>query len=277
MNKLFKKNHTTILLTILLIIGIGITSYPFLSEYYNSRHQTEVVGDYEKKVKSIDSNKKNNILSNAKKYNEQLPKSDIPNLNLTDDKNISYNSELNVDKSGIMAFVEIPKISKKLPIYHGTSKEVLEVAIGHIPGTSLPVGGLGTHAVISGHRGLPSAKLFTDIDQLENGDLFYIHVFNKKLAYEVDQILTVEPDDVSALKIEDKKDLVTLVTCTPYGVNSHRLLVRGHRIPYNKAGEVGISEAILMEPLKVIAFISTLLALIVVLFLKIWDLYRKLN
>lgn len=176
-----------------------------------------------------------------------------------------------------MAFVEIPKISKKLPIYHGTSKEVLEVAIGHIPGTSLPVGGLGTHAVISGHRGLPSAKLFTDIDQLENGDVFYIHVFNKKLAYEVDQILTVEPDDVSALKIEDKKDLVTLVTCTPYGVNSHRLLVRGHRIPYNKAGEVGISEAILMEPLKVIAFISTLLALIVVLFLKIWDLYRKLN
>lgn len=168
------------------------------------------------------------MLESARAYNEELATCDY-RWRLTDEQKADYEAQLDVTGEGVMGYVDIPKIDVELPIYHGTSEAVLTVGVGHIEGSSLPVGGVGTHAVISGHRGLPSATLFTDIDQLAEGDVFYLRVLDEVLAYEVDQILTVEPDDLSALAIEEDKDLCTLVTCTPYGINTHRLLVRGHR------------------------------------------------
>ena len=250
---------------ILLIIGIGIFLYPTLSDYYNSLHQTKVVEGYISQVKNINKSEKNSILNSASEYNSKLPKNITPDLNLNKIQKKEYNSILNIDKAGLMAFIEIPKLSKKMPIYHGTEASVLEVAIGHIPGTSFPIGGKGTHAVISGHRGLPSAKLFTDIDQLNKGDVFLIHVMDKKLTYEVDQILITAPDDISPLKIDKNSDLVTLVTCTPYGVNSHRLLVRGHRIPNKKISMTIMSDADTLESIKTVSLISIFIYIIIIL------------
>lgn len=214
--------------------------------------------------------KKDKMLADAKAYNQTLAKGVMPDLNLSNAEKSVYNKTLDVTGTGIMAYVEIPKINTTLPIYHGTDDAILQVAVGHIPGTSLPVGGKGTHAVISGHRGLPSAKLFTDIDRLVDGDTFMIQVLDETLTYEVDQILTVLPDDVSALAIDPNQDYVTLVTCTPYGVNSHRLLVRGHRIA-NETKEARVTaEASQVDPILVAPFV----AVIVLLFLSVL-LYLK--
>lgn len=169
-----------------------------------------------------------------------------------------------------MAYVEIPKLNTIMPIYHGTDDSVLQVAIGHIPGTSLPVGGLGTHSVISGHCGLPSAKLFTDIDQLVEGDTFLIQVLDQTLTYEVDQILTVTPDDMSALEIDPQQDYVTLVTCTPYGVNSHRLLVRGHRIENEMKQARVTSEATQVKPILVAPFVGLILLMVLFIVSKLY-------
>lgn len=181
---------------------------------------------------------------------------------------------MNVTDAGIMAYVEIPKLNTTMPIYHGTDDAILQVAIGHIPGTSLPVGGKGTHAVISGHRGLPSAKLFTDIDQLVEGDTFLIQVMDETLTYEVDQIRTVTPDDVSALAIDPKQDYVTLVTCTPYGVNTHRLLVRGHRIANQAKIARVTSDASQVKPVMVAPFIAILLFIALLIFWFAFYRYR---
>ena len=216
-------------LLIILFAGLALLLYPTISDKWNALHQSRAIASYVENVDGLNEDAYEEILREAEEYNASLPRSDSRFLPSEEETEL-YDSMLDISESGIMAYVEIPKLSISLPIYHGTDEEVLQTAIGHIQGSSLPVGGEGTHCVISGHRGLPSAKLFTDIDQLTEGDIFIIRVLDETLTYEVDQIHIVEPDDISLLGIEEDKDLCTLVTCTPYGINSHRLLVRGHRI-----------------------------------------------
>lgn len=274
MLKKFKENFLTNSLIFILIIGLSLLLYPTVSDYWNSFHQSEAVAGYVQNVQDMSQDKKDKMLADAKAYNQTLAKGVMPDLNLSNAEKSVYNKTLDVTGTGIMAYVEIPKINTTLPIYHGTDDAVLQVAVGHIPGTSLPVGGKGTHAVISGHRGLPSAKLFTDIDRLVDGDTFMIQVLDETLTYEVDQILTVLPDDVSALAIDPNQDYVTLVTCTPYGVNSHRLLVRGHRIPNKIKNARVISEASRVEPLLVAPILAIF---IFILLLLVITVYRKLR
>ncbi len=274
MLKKIKSNLTTILLVFILLIGLSLLLYPTVSDYWNSFHQSRAVAGYVEKVEDMTKKEYVQMFANANKYNENLDKNIIPDLNVTNDDVSNYNKLLDVTGTGIMAYVEIPKLNTTMPIYHGVGDEILQVAIGHIPGTSLPVGGKGTHSVISGHRGLPSAKLFTDIDQLVEGDTFLIQVLDETLTYEVDQILTVTPDDVSALKIDPEQDYVTLVTCTPYGVNSHRLLVRGHRIE-NAAKKARVtSEATQVKPLLVAPTIGIILLISLAIIAPIYGYFR---
>lgn len=274
MLKKFKENFLTNSLIFILIIGLSLLLYPTVSDYWNSFHQSEAVAGYVQNVQDMNQDKKDKMLADAKAYNQTLEKGTMPDLNLSNTEKSVYNKTLDVTGTGIMAYVEIPKINTTLPIYHGTDDAILQVAVGHIPGTSLPVGGKGTHAVISGHRGLPSAKLFTDIDRLVDGDTFMIQVLDETLTYEVDQILTVLPDDVSALAIDPNQDYVTLVTCTPYGVNSHRLLVRGHRIPNKIKNARVISEASRVEPLLVAPILAIFIFILLLLVIAV---YRKLR
>lgn len=274
MLKKFKENFLTNSLIFILIIGLSLLLYPTVSDYWNSFHQSEAVAGYVQNVQDMSQDKKDKMLADAKAYNQTLEKGTMPDLNLSNAEKSVYNKTLDVTGTGIMAYVEIPKINTTLPIYHGTDDAILQVAVGHIPGTSLPVGGKGTHAVISGHRGLPSAKLFTDIDRLVDGDTFMIQVLDETLTYEVDQILTVLPDDVSALAIDPNQDYVTLVTCTPYGVNSHRLLVRGHRIPNKIKNARVISEASRVEPLLVAPILAIFIFILLLLVIAV---YRKLR
>lgn len=225
-----KRHLSTILLAFALLAGIGLLAYPSASDWWNSLHQSQAIAGYIRQVKSNPDEENQAIWDAAVAYNRGLDTSD-GRFALSSGEKEEYEGLLDVTGTGVMGYVSIPKISVSLPIYHGTDDTVLQIAIGHIPDSSLPVGGEGTHTVISGHRGLPSARLFTDIDQLAEGDRFVLHVLGRTLTYEVDQILTVLPDDLDALGIEEGRDLCTLVTCTPYGVNTHRLLVRGHRVP----------------------------------------------
>lgn len=224
-----KKNLSTIILTITLIIGLSLLLYPTLSDYWNTFHQSRAIAGYAEIVSNLSENKYQAILDDANAYNQELSAS-ATHWRLSKEEIDTYNKVLDVSNTGIMGHIEIPKINTSLPIYHGTDDTVLQIAIGHISGSSLPVGGESTHSVLSGHRGLPSAKLFTNLDLLEKGDIFMIRVLDEVLTYEVDKILITEPDDFSSLGIENGEDLCTLVTCTPYGINTHRLLVRGHRI-----------------------------------------------
>ena len=274
MQKKSKDNFLTNELVFILIIGLSLLLYPTVSDYWNSFHQSEAVAGYVQKVQDMGQDKKDKMLADAKAYNQTLAKGVMPDLNLSNAEKSVYNKTLDATGTGIMAYVDIPKINTTLPIYHGRDDAILQVAVGHIPGTSLPVGGKGTHAVISGHRGLPSAKLFTDIDRLVDGDTFMIQVLDESLTYEVDQILTVLPDDVSALAIDPNQDYVTLVTCTPYGVNSHRLLVRGHRIPNKIKNARVISEASRVEPLLVAPILAIFIFILLLLVIAV---YRKLR
>lgn len=207
--------------------GASVMLYPTLSEYVNSRVRRHTISDYLTEVEEMGDDVYARMLEDARDYNTQPS---VSPTTIAPSRRELYQSLLNHDGRGIMGYIEIPKIDVNLPIYHGTSEKVLQVGAGHLEGSSLPVGGESTHCVLSGHRGLPSAKLFTDIDQLEAGDTFMLHVLNETLTYEVDQILVVLPDETDALKIVEGEDYCTLVTCTPYGINSHRLLVRGHRV-----------------------------------------------
>ncbi len=269
-----KQNWTTFLLVFILLIGLSLLLYPTVSDYWNSFHQSKAVAAYVEKVEDMSQEETDKMLEAARAYNQTLPQGVIPDLNLSAEQKSTYNQVLNVTDAGIMAYVEIPKLNTTMPIYHGTDDAILQVAIGHIPGTSLPVGGKGTHAVISGHRGLPSAKLFTDIDQLVEGDTFLIQVMDETLTYEVDQIRTVTPDDVSALAIDPKQDYVTLVTCTPYGVNTHRLLVRGHRIANQENAARVTSEASQVKPLMVAPFLAIFIFIVLLLVVNV---YRRLR
>lgn len=223
-----KRIIATILIILLFLAGLGIVLYPYVSEYVNAKHASRVVVNYDDTVKEITPEDFSQYFEVAEEYNERLRQN--PNPFSEDCRTEGYETALNVDGSGMMGYLEIPKISVKLPFYHGTSGAVLNEAVGHLEGSSLPVGGEGTHVVLSAHRGLPSAKLFTDLPELGEGDIFILTVLDRKMTYQVDQILTVLPTELEALEVEDGQDYVTLMTCTPYGINTHRLLVRGHRI-----------------------------------------------
>ena len=226
-----RKHISTIFIILIFLVGLGFISYPTVSNLWNQAHQSRAIATYSKQVEKLDDSENKKMLKAARKYNKSLlKKSDHWKLSKKDKK--KYESLLDVSGTGIMGYIEIPKIDCSLPVYHGTDEGALQIAIGHLEGSSLPVGGKSSHCVLSGHRGLPSARLFTDLDQMEEGDTFILNILGHKLAYEVDQIKVVLPEEMSDLEIQEGKDLCTLVTCTPYGINTHRLLVRGHRVKY---------------------------------------------
>lgn len=224
-----KNKLTTILLILIVVVGLGLLLYPSVSNYWNSLHSSRAISSYVEAVGKIDRESYERILAEAREYNERLY-ADGYTLILPEPRKESYFKLLDVTGTGIMGYIEIKKLGVYLPIYHGTSDSVLQTAVGHIEGSFLPVGGENTHTVLSGHRGLPSAKLFTDLDKLVVGDTFTLQILDEILTYEVDQINVVLPHDLQALDVEAGRDLCTLITCTPYGINTHRLLVRGHRI-----------------------------------------------
>ena len=270
------KKKTSILLPIILFIGLSLLLYPTISNYWNSLHQSRAIARYVDKVAEFSTDEYDSILSSAQNYNEEINRLTVSEL--TDAQKKDYMSQLNLNNNGMMGYIDIPKINCTLPIYHTTETSVLQVAVGHVEGSSLPVGGDGSHCVLSGHRGLTSAKLFTNLDQMETGDLFMLSVLDEKLTYQVDDISIVDPEDISKLTFEDGKDLCTLVTCTPYGVNSHRLLVRGRRVENTtvtivKAG----SDATQMNKIAVtaVATIPFIVLAIIIIAIRAFILKRR--
>ena len=276
-----------ILLTLAFVLGIALIAYPSFSDWWNSFHQTRAIAGYTAQVANMDKEEFDRMWAEAESFNEYLSKKS-GRFNLTEEELATYNSILDVTGTGIMGYIDIPSINISLPVYHGTDEAILQIAIGHIEGTSFPIGGEGTHSAVSGHRGLPSAKLFTDIDQLQAGDKFLLQILDRTLTYEVDQIRIVEPGDISELAIAPGKDYCTLVTCTPYGINTHRLLIRGTRVA-NEAGELVVpAEAfripnyITIPAIGVPLLFLTLIVLLVVSGrrkpkIKTADLYRMIE
>lgn len=266
-----KNKRYSLLLLLALLVGLSLLLYPTISNCWNSFHQSKTIATYVETVAEMDDSDYEGMWREAQAYNTALPR-DQGRFQLSEEEKQVYEGLLRVSDDGIMGYVEIPSINVELPIYHGTDEEILQIAVGHIQGSSLPVGGPSTHCVISGHRVLPSAKLFTDLDQLTKGDIFILHVLDETLTYEVDQIHIVEPDDVSLLSMEEGEDLCTLVTCTPYGVNSHRLLVRGHRVENQQdALTTSItSEAVQIDPMLV----APIVAAPILLTFLLWVFFR---
>ena len=223
-----KKHLFSILIIAMFLIGSSVLLYPAISNYINSKHASKVIATYNEVLTNSDEDKLGGILGSADDYNNRL-RSALPDAFYIPSNVTGYGETLDITGTGIMGYIDIDKIGVELPIYHGVSKEVLQVGVGHLEGTSLPVGGESTHCVLSGHRGLPSAKLFTDLDELETGDEFTITILDQLLTYRVDQIRIVLPTETDDLQVVDGKDYCTLMTCTPYGINTHRLLVRGVR------------------------------------------------
>ncbi len=265
-----RKHLSTIVLVILLLIGLSLLLYPTVSDYWNSFHQTRAIATYAENVAALDNASYDAIWDAARQYNRNLLNRGNSFL-LSEEQKAEYESLLDISGQGVMGYIEIPEIDVSLPIYHGTEDPVLQVAIGHLEWSSLPVGGESTHCVLSGHRGLPSAKLFTNLDKLREGDTFLLRVLDEILTYEVDQILIVEPQDTAALEIAEGEDYCTLVTCTPYGINTHRLLVRGHRIDnIEEVKTVRVTaDAVQLEPMLVapVVAIPMLLILLILLLL----------
>lgn len=267
-----KKRLTTILAVLVFITGLSLLLYPTVSNYFNSLHQSKVVSHYSDALEKMDEAQKQAAIDAAVQYNALLVSNDA-RFTPSEEETRLYNSLLNPDGTGMMGYITIPEIRCKLAIYHSVDDSVLQVGVGHLEGSSLPVGGSSTHCVISGHRGLPSARLFTDIDRLEKGDLFYLHVYGKVLAYEVDKISVVEPEDYGPLEIEEGKDLCTLLTCTPYGINTQRLMVRGHRVVDSLYDESNItSDAARVDTLVVASCVGVVLMLVGIVVSKIWRL-----
>ena len=264
-----KKHSGTILLVLIFFVGLAVMLYPTISDYINQRNQTRVVNSYAQQVDGLSDADYTAYFDAADVFNQEIAAD--PDALYHADHFSTYSTTLDVTGTGIMGYITIPRIGVELPIYHGTSDAVLQVAAGHLEGTSLPVGGESTHAVISAHRGLPSAKLFTNLDQLEVGDTFTITVLDRVLTYEVDNISIVLPTETDNLKVTEGKDYVTLMTCTPYGINSHRLLVRGRRIETpDKLKHIRVtSEATKIEPI----ITAPIIALPLLLALLIWLLF----
>lgn len=265
-----RKHASTIFLILILVVGLSLMLYPSFSNWWNEAHQSRAIAAYSQEVSKLDENRYDELWQQAWEYNRSLVGRENVYL-LDDSQKAEYERLLDVSGMGIMGYIEIPSLKVSLPIYHGTEESVLQVAVGHLEWTSLPVGGESTHCVLSGHRGLPSAKLFTDLDRLVVGDRFRLGVLDQVLTYEVDQILIVEPQDTEALLIEEGKDLCTLVTCTPYSINTHRLLVRGHRVETEKdAKNIRVtSDAIQIEPYLVAPVVAAPILLVLLLGLLI--------
>lgn len=265
-----KQKLINVVLCIFFLVGLGLALYPVFSDWYISRHQGSVVDNYDKTAAEMSKRELEEALQKAQDYNETL----LGNVVLTDpfdpeavaNQNADYDDLLNIAGDGVMGSVEVSSISVYLPIYHRTDSASLEKGAGHLQNSSLPVGGEGTHAIISAHTGLPSAKMFDRLTEVEEGDVFYIHVLNDTLAYRVDQIKVVLPEDISDLMIDEREDYVTLVTCTPYGINSHRLLVRGTRIPYTPESEAAKKDDAKSNRWKI--YLLLILLLIVICLLK---------
>ena len=264
---------STIVLVIILLAGVGILLYPSVSDWWNSMHATRAIAGYVTAVEDMSGQEKEAMLEAAKAYNERLANG--VNFTLTEEEYEEYESLLNIGGTGIMGYVQISAIAVNLPIYHSVDESVLQIAIGHIPGSSLPVGGERTHAILSGHRGLPSAKLFSDLDQMVEGDTFTVNIMDQTTTYMVDQIRIVLPEETDELAIRDGRDYCTLVTCTPYGINTHRMLVRGRRID-NIAGEVVVvAEAVRIPTYVVIPAVGVPLLFILLVIMLIY--YRRLG
>ena len=271
-----KRKISGILFGLLFLIGFGILAYPTVSNQWNTYRQSRLISNYEQVVSDMQPEDYTKEWEAAREFDSTLVQNniygDVFGSDDVDMKDTDYWKVLNVAGDGVMGYLSIPKINIKLAIYHGTAEDVLQTGIGHMNGTSLPIGGESTHSVLAAHRGLPAARLFTDIDQLKQGDMFYIHVLDETMAYQVDQILDmVDKDDhetlEEALQIQEGEDQVTLFTCTPYGVNSHRLLVRGHRIENaEEAREIRVTaDAMQVDPFLVAPVVGVLLLLIVLL------------
>ncbi len=262
-----KKNKTTLIMVLFFFIGLAILLYPSISNFYNQKVQSKAIVDYESILNNIEKEDYTNYFNEADEYNKKLLSMKNPLLTYKNIKN--YNKILNVNDYGMIGYLTIDKIKVELPIYHGTSADVLNKAVGHLEGTSLPVGGKGTHSVLSAHRGLPSFKLFTDLDKLEIGDTFVINILDRTITYQVDKITIVKPNQVNDLKIDKNGDYVTLLTCTPYGINTHRLLVRGKRIE-NETKKVFITtegfriSTLIVMPLVALPIIFSLLLIILI-------------
>lgn len=265
-----KKNWSNIILIVVFFVGLSVLLYPTVSDYWNSLHQSRAIATYSDAVEEMDTSDYERMWAEADAYNEKLYESGH-GLGLAEDEKEEYESILDVSGTGIMSYIEIPSIKCSLPIYHGTDEAVLQIAVGHIEGSSLPVGGVNTHCVLSGHRGLPSAKLFSDLDKLEEGDLFMIRTLDQTLTYEVDQIRIVLPEEIDDLKIVEGEDLCTLVTCTPYGINTHRLLVRGHRVANQEDAEnIRVTaEAMQVDTRIVAAFVAVPILLVLLICLLV--------
>ena len=274
-----KKHLSTILLVGVFLLGLGILLYPSVSDYWNSMHQTRAIGAYEDTLSNMTQKDYSEYFAQADAYNAALASLPAPLTGYevldTLEEVPKYRDVLDVTGTGVMGYIDIDEIGVELPIYHGTDPGVLNVAVGHLEGTSLPVGGVGTHCVLSAHRGLPSARLFTDLDRLKVGDTFTLTVLNRLLTYQVDQVLIVEPDQVEALAIDPSEDYCTLVTCTPYGINTHRLLVRGRRVENAEEKPVIYvpADMVRIDPLVVTPAVAAPMLLALLIFLLIR--YRK--
>ena len=262
-----KKRITTILLILVLVVGLSLILYPTVADWWNSFHQTRAIADYDAILAEMKEEDYTHLFEAAREYNEQLRQLKFPLMYY--DEVPGYDDLLNVTGTGIMGYIDIPSIQVELPLYHGTSEGVLQIAVGHVEGSSLPTGGENTHCVISAHRGLPSARLFTDLDKLRVGDIFTLTVVDQLLTYEVDQILTVLPHEVEPLYVQEGEDFCTLVTCTPYGINTHRLLVRGTRIENEEIVAVKrvTADAVQIQPILVAPMVAAPILLILLIFL----------
>ena len=261
-----KKHLSTIILILIFLMGLALVLYPTVADYWNSLHQSRAIATYAEEVAHIDTDQYAALWQTAVAYNQSLRERDNIFI-LSDEQKAAYDDLLNIGGNGVMGYIEIPAIGVSLPVYHGTDEAVLQIAIGHLEWTSLPVGGESSHCVVSGHTGLPSAKLFTNLNQLVAGDTFLFRILDETLTYEVDQIKIVLPRETDDLLVEEGKDLCTLVTCTPYGVNSHRLLVRGHRVENAEIAKTirVTADAMQIEPLIVAPLVAAPMLLILLI------------
>ena len=269
-----KNNLINIILTLIFLTGAGLIAYPSVSNWYNSFHQSYALLNYVEALAELDPEVIKATWASAEEYNRRIQKYGN-NWTPSNEWIAAYMDELNINEKGIMGYVQIPKIDVKIPVYHTTNEKVLQRGVGHMEGTSLPIGGEGTHAVLSGHRGLPSARLFTDLDKLVVGDKFQLHILDKTLNYEVDQVRIVEPTDFTELTIQEDKDLCTLFTCTPYGINTQRLLIRGHRIKTTNGSVDVPSDAMQYEPVLIAPFFASPVLLLGLIWLMVTTSSRR--
>ena len=264
-------SFSTLFLILILLAGISVLLYPTVSDWWNSMHATQAIANYVEAVDELSPQKRKELLRAAREYNDSRPNG--VNFNLSEEQYTEYEGILDITGTGIMGYIQIPSIGVDLPVYHSVDESVLQIAVGHVPGSSLPIGGRRTHAVMSGHRGLPSAKLFSDLDKLKEGDIFTITILDRTITYKADQIRIVLPEETDELAIVDGKDYATLVTCTPYGINTHRILLRGHRIK-NINGDVNITaEAVKIPTYIVIPAVGIPILFIMLIIMLIY--YRR--